>query len=172
MTRIRMQVVAVLVLTAFAMSLSAYAQEDLFAGVKDREDKPLTEAQKAAGEKEPIFCNSMKVGQVCTHGTAAILGLKGADAEEWTTWARKYNKTVNDATEQLFKDAAAKLSPEQMDLLKAWFAVGWNPEINAILYGKGLDQVGDAASKVPVVVHRTDRTAETASDAAKGTAKP
>ena len=86
----------------------------------------------------------MKVGQVCSHGTAAILGLKGADAEEWTTWARKYNKAVNEATEQLFKDASTKLKPEQMELLKAWFAIGWNTQINALLYGKGLDSLEEA----------------------------
>ena len=86
----------------------------------------------------------MKVGQVCSHGTAAILGLTGADAEEWTTWARKYNKAVNDATEQLFKDASAKLNPKQMELLKAWFASGWNERINALLYGKGLDKMETA----------------------------
>jgi len=86
----------------------------------------------------------MKVGQVCSHGTAAILGLTGADAEEWTTWARKYSKAVNDATEQLFQDASTKLNPQQMELLKAWFAIGWNTQINALLYGKGLDQLEGA----------------------------
>lgn len=86
----------------------------------------------------------MKVGQVCSHGTAAILGLHGTDAEEWTTWARKYNKAVNDATEQLFKDASGKLNPQQMELLKAWFAIGWNTQINAVLYGKGLDKLDGA----------------------------
>jgi len=86
----------------------------------------------------------MKVGQVCSHGTAAILGLTGKDAEEWTVWARKYNQTVNQATEQLFQDASAKLNPKQMELLKAWFAIGWNTQINAILYGKGLDKLGSA----------------------------
>lgn len=83
----------------------------------------------------------MKVGQVCSHGTAAILGLKGADAEEWITLARKYNKAVNDATEQLFQDASAKLNPRQMELLKAWFAIGWNTQINDLLYGRGLDKL-------------------------------
>ena len=85
----------------------------------------------------------MKVGQVCSHGTAAILGLKGADAEEWTTWARKYNKAVNDAAEQLFQDASAKLNPRQMELLKAWLT-GWNKQINAMLYEKGLDNLDTA----------------------------
>ncbi len=109
-----------------------------------RNDAPLTAAQKAAGEKESIFCPTMKTGQVCTHGTAAILGLTGKDAEEWTVWARKYNATVNAATEQLFQDAATKLNPKQMELLRAWFAIGWNTQINAILYGKALDNLGAA----------------------------
>ena len=43
------------------------------------EDAPLTAAEKAAGEKESIFCPTMKTGQVCTHGTAAILGLTGKE---------------------------------------------------------------------------------------------
>ena len=123
------------------------------------EDAPLTAAEKAVGEKESIFCPTMKTGQVCTHGTAAILGLTGKDAEEWTVWARKYNSTVNDATEQLFEDAATKLSPPQMELLKAWFAIGWNTRINAILYGKQLDNL-DAAQieAVKELNPRRDRT--------------
>jgi hypothetical protein len=86
----------------------------------------------------------MKVGQVCSHGTAAILGLSGDDAKEWTEWARKYNRAVNAATEQLFQDASAKLNPKQMELLKAWFAIGWNPQMNKMLYGMGLDDLGTA----------------------------
>jgi hypothetical protein len=86
----------------------------------------------------------MKVGQVCSHGTAAILGLTGDDAKEWTVWARKYNRAVNEATEQLFQDASAKLNAKQMELLKAWFAIGWNPQMNKILYGMGLDNLDTA----------------------------
>ena len=124
---------------------SAAAQESLFETRSfDREDTPMTEEQKAAGEKESIFCNTMKVGQMCTHGTAAILGFKDADAEEWTTWARKYNQAVNAAQEQLFKDAAGKLNARQMELLKAWFAVGWNTQMNQLLYSKDLDKLQTA----------------------------
>ena len=89
----------------------------------------------------------MKVGQVCSHGTAAILGLNAEDTKEWTAWARKYNRAVNEATEQLFKDASAKLNPQQMEVLKAWFAIGWNPQINAILYGKDLDDLEKAQTE-------------------------
>ena len=129
------------------------------AGHEANEDAPLTPAQVAAGEKESIFCPTMKTGQVCTHGTAAILGLKGKDAEEWTVWARKYNKAVNEATEALFQDAATKLTPQQMELLKAWFAIGWNTQINAILYGKQLDNVEAAQIEaVKQLNPRRDRT--------------
>jgi len=101
----------------------------------------------------------MKVGQVCSHGTAAILGLTGKDAQEWTVWARKYNAAVNAATEQLFQDAAAKLNPQQMELLRAWFAIGWNTQINAILYGKGLDSINAAQiEEVKKLNPRPDRT--------------
>ena len=110
----------------------------------EQERGPLTPEQIAAGEKESIFCPTMRPGQVCTHGTAAILGLKGKDAEEWTVWARKYNRTVNAATETLFQDAATKLNPQQMELLKAWFAIGWNIQLNSILYGKQLDNLNAA----------------------------
>jgi hypothetical protein len=93
----------------------------------------------AAKEKEHIFCPTMKTGQLCSHGTAAVLGLSDEKNEQWVQIARKYNRAVNAATEQLFKDAEVMLTPQQLELLKAWFAVGLNPEINTLLYGKGLD---------------------------------
>jgi hypothetical protein len=86
----------------------------------------------------------MKMGQVCSHGTAAILGQKDQDALQWQVWARKYNKSMNDATEQLFKDAEGVLDPQQMTLIKAWFALGWNPQINELFYAKELDSVEKA----------------------------
>lgn len=86
----------------------------------------------------------MKVGQVCSHGTAAILGQKDKDAVQWQVWARQYNKTMNDSTEQLFKDAAGVLDEKQVTLLKAWFALGWNEQINGLFYGKELDSVEKA----------------------------
>ena len=55
MTRNRLNVTVVLVLFAFALGISAFGQ-DLFEGFKaEPKDAPLTEAQKAAGEKESIF---------------------------------------------------------------------------------------------------------------------
>ena len=69
----------------------------------------------------------MKAGQICTHGTAATLGVSDANNDKWVAMARKYNQAVNAATMQLFKDAAGVLTPPQHELLKAWFAVGVNP---------------------------------------------
>ena len=80
----------------------------------------------------------MKTGQLCTHGTANNLGLSGPKQEQWVELARKYNKTVDAATLQLFKDAEGVLTAQQLAQLKAWFAVGLNPQINDILYKKGL----------------------------------
>ena len=85
-----------------------------------------------------IFCPTMKTGQLCTEGTTNILGLKGDQQKEWVELARKYNHAVDAATLQLFKDSEGVLNPDQQKLLKAWFAVGLNPQINQLLYGKGL----------------------------------
>ena len=98
----------------------------------------------AAAAEEHIFCPTMKAGQLCTHGTVATLGLTADNYDKWVAIARKYNQAVNGATLQLFKDAEGVLTPAQQELLKAWFAVGLNPEINQILYKKGL---GSASQK-------------------------
>jgi hypothetical protein len=55
MRRYRFEMAPILVLLACTVGLSAYGQ-DLFEAYKTlQEHPPLTEAQKAAGEKEPIF---------------------------------------------------------------------------------------------------------------------
>ena len=135
---------SILLLAPLAMAASGFGQ-DLFEEIDPATLRgPLSAEQKAAGERESIFCNTMKTAQVCSHGTAAILGLDEKDTVIWTGWARKYNKAMNDGTEQLFKDASTILTPEQMTLLKSWFAIGWNPQINSLLYGKELDSVEKA----------------------------
>lgn len=100
----------------------------------------VTPAPSAAAPSDglAIFCPTMKTGQLCSHGTAANLKLTGDKQEQWVALARKYNRAVNTATEQLFKDAEAVLTPPQQELLKAWFAVGLNPQINDLLFAKGL----------------------------------
>jgi hypothetical protein len=85
-----------------------------------------------------IFCPTMKTGQLCTEGTTNILGLKGDQQKQWIELAKKYNHSVDAATLQLMKDSEGVLNPDQQRLLKEWFAVGLNPQINQLLYGKGL----------------------------------
>ena len=89
-------------------------------------------------EDKDIFCPTMKTGQLCTHGTTNVLGVPAAKQDKWVEIARKYNKTVDAATLQLFKDAEGVLTPAQLAQLKAWFAIGLNPQINQILDAKGL----------------------------------
>jgi hypothetical protein len=111
---------------------------------QDHSEHPISTEEVTAPEH--IFCPMMKTGQLCSHGTAANLGLSGEKQEQWMALARNYNQTVNAATEQLFREAELILGPEKVTLLKAWFAVGLNPEINEILYGKGLYGQADETS--------------------------
>jgi hypothetical protein len=136
MKRITPKIGFFVALIALVLSIAAYAQQE-------DHSQHQTQAQKAV-EEEHIFCPTMKTGQVCTHGTAATLGVAAEQNDQWVAMARKYNRAVNAATEQLFKDAEGVLTSEQQKLLKAWFAVGLNPEINQILYKKGL---GSASQK-------------------------
>jgi hypothetical protein len=127
------EIVAILGLMVFGGGSFAYAQEH-------NHSHPANQSQAAASadDEVAVFCPTMKTGQLCSHGTANILQLKGQQKEQWIDLARKYNKAVDAATLQLFKDSEATLTPEQVTLLRAWFAVGLNPEINDLLYGKGL----------------------------------
>lgn len=111
--------------------------------------KPAPAQRKPAGSPahKEIFCSNLRTGQLCPDSTAEILGLKGPQAEAWKVMVRKYNQGAGAAAEQLQKDSAAKLTPEQMEVLKAWFAVGWNEEINEILYKRNLDDLNKADTK-------------------------
>jgi hypothetical protein len=125
MQRKAITIVLSLGLLALVASIASYAQQH--------------EHTTPAAPRDPdIFCTTMKTGQLCTHGTAANLGLTGQKQEQWTEFARKYNRAVDAATLQLFKDAETVLTPQQLAQLKTWFAVGLNPQINEILYKKGL----------------------------------
>ena len=109
-----------------------YAQQQT---MQHSHDHSLAASKKDAPE---IFCPTMKTGQLCSHGTAAIFGFTGKKQEEWEALSRKYNKSVDAATLQLFKDAGSLLTPQQLSLLKGWFAIGLNPEINQLLNTKGI----------------------------------
>ena len=98
-------------------------------------------------DREEIFCSSMKTGQLCAESTAKILGLTGAQAEAWKSLVRTYNQSADFASAQLMKDADAKLTPQQKEVLKAWFAIGWNEQINQLLYQRNLDDLKTADTK-------------------------
>ena len=118
-------------LIALALNIASYAQQHDHAAQEPQ-------SKSSVAQEQDIFCSTMKTGQLCSHGTASVLGLAGAKQEKWMELARKYNKTVDAATLQLFKDAESVLTPEQLTQLKAWFAVGLNPQINQILFSQGL----------------------------------
>lgn len=120
-------------LIALAVNIASYAQQHDHAVLPNQSN-----SSASAQKDEDIFCTTMKTGQLCTHGTSVNLGLSGQKQEQWVAFARKYNRAVDAATLQLFKDAEGVLTPAQLTQLKAWFAVGLNPEINKILYSKGL----------------------------------
>ena len=117
---------------ALCCAIPSYAQEH------EHSQQANSSKTAAVNEEEAIFCPTMKTGQLCSHGTATILQLKGEKQEQWILFAKKYNKAVDAATLELFKDAEKVLTPEQVSQLKAWFAVGLNPQINELLYSKGL----------------------------------
>jgi hypothetical protein len=121
-------------LASMAIAVTAAAQS-----------RPAAEKQPATQEaRREIFCASLKTGQLCPDSTAEILGLKGPQAEAWKVIVRKYNQGAEAAATGLQKDSAHKLTPEQMEVLKAWFAVGWNEQLNEILYKRNLDDLNQA----------------------------
>jgi len=126
------RIVAILGLLAIGAGGFVYAQQH------DHSQHQNQANAFSAEDDVAIFCPTMKTGQLCSHGTANVLQLSGKKQEQWIAIARKYDKAVDAATLQLFKDSEAVLTPEQLKQLKAWFAVGLNPEINQILYSKGL----------------------------------
>jgi hypothetical protein len=122
---------------ALVLNLVSLAQEHDHAAM----DHSAHAAQSKSGtpaEDNDIFCPTMKTGQLCTHGTTNVLGVTAVNQAKWVEVARKYNKAVDAATLQLFKDSEGVLTPAQLNQLKAWFAVGLNPQINGILGQKGL----------------------------------
>jgi hypothetical protein len=116
---------------ALVANISTFAQQHDHA-------EHQNQAAASADDDVAIFCPTMKTGQLCSHGTSNVLQLTGEKQQKWIALAQKYNRAVNAATLQLFKDSESVLAPKEQELLKAWFAVGLNPEINELLYSKGL----------------------------------
>ena len=88
----------------------------------------------AAAEHRPeVFCGTMKTGQLCSLGTATLLGLTPEKREAWLAAVRVYNREVNAAIVKLQDQAKVTLSPAQVQEVNSWFAVGINPQINQLL---------------------------------------
>jgi Spy/CpxP family protein refolding chaperone len=120
------------------MGAAAWAQEHVHNAPASASGNSAGKPVEINPDEIAVFCPTMKTGQLCSSGTANILKVKDEQAQQWVAIARKYNQAVNAATLQLFKDSETVLTPEQQELLKAWFAVGLNPQINDLLFAKGL----------------------------------
>jgi len=83
-----------------------------------------------AKKAQQIYCEGKSAGQLCGEGTVAALKLSGAKKAAWAETANRYNTTVEAATRQVLKDAEATLSPQELTLVKQWFAKGVNTQIN------------------------------------------
>lgn len=88
----------------------------------------------AAAEHRPeVFCGTMKTGQLCSLGTATLLGLTPEKREAWLAAVRTYNREVNAAILKIQAEAKTTLSPAQIQEVNSWFAIGINPQINQLL---------------------------------------
>jgi len=84
---------------------------------------PTTKAQQ-------IYCEGKSAGQLCGEGTVAALKLSGAKKAAWAEAANRYNTAVEAATRRLLKDTETTLSPQDLAIVKQWFARGVNTQIN------------------------------------------
>jgi hypothetical protein len=96
---------------------------------------PASAATPVAEAEHPpeVFCATMKTGQLCSLGTATLLGLTPEKREAWLAAVRVYNREVNAAITKLQEQAKTTLSPAQIQEVNSWFAVGINPQINQLL---------------------------------------
>ena len=127
------QVILLLGAIALVLNFVSYAQDHDHSAHANQSNPSAARA-----DERDIFCPTMKTGQLCSNGTTNVLGVTGENQQKWMALTRKYNKAVDAATLELFKDAEGVLNPAQLAQLKAWFAVGLNPQINQILTDKGL----------------------------------
>ena len=95
--------------------------------------KPAARPAAAAEHRPEVFCGTMKTGQLCSLGTATLLGLTPENREAWLAAVRVYNREVNAAITKLQAEAKTTLSAAQVAEVNSWFAVGINPQINLLL---------------------------------------
>jgi hypothetical protein len=81
---------------------------------------------KASASREPssnpVFCPVKSAGQLCDHGTAAILSLKGEKRAQWSKMVEEYNRTVQSAQNRFVEQARKVLPPDQLVQVQKWFA--------------------------------------------------
>src|SRR5215467_10657437 len=92
---------------ALMLNIVSYAQEH-------DHSAHAAQSKTAPADEKDIFCPTMKTGQLCTNGTTNVLAITAANQEKWRELTRKYNKAVDEATLQLFKDAEGVLTPAQL----------------------------------------------------------
>jgi hypothetical protein len=123
--------VAIAILLAGATLGSVYAQQHDHQAPATA--KPAAAPAATAEHRPEIFCGTMKTGQLCSLGTATLLGLTPQNREAWLTAVRTYNREVNAAITKLQEQAKTTLSPAQVQEVNSWFAIGINPQINQLL---------------------------------------
>jgi hypothetical protein len=72
--------------------------------------------------RPPVFCPVKSAGQLCDHGTAAILNLKGEKRAQWYRMVEEYNRTVQSAQNRFVEQARKVLPPDQLVQVQKWFA--------------------------------------------------
>jgi hypothetical protein len=131
MRNLAVKSVAIAILLAGATLGSVYAQQHDHAAPAGA--KPAAAPAATAEHRPEIFCGTMKTGQLCSLGTATLLGLTPQNREAWLTAVRTYNREVNAAITKLQEQAKTTLSPAQVQEVNSWFAIGINPQINQLL---------------------------------------
>ena len=131
MRNLPLKSVAIALLLAGATLGSVYGQQHDHQA--PAASKPAAAPAATAEHRPEIFCGTMKTGQLCSLGTATLLGLTPENREAWLTAVRTYNREVNAAITKLQAQAKTTLSPAQIQEVNKWFAVGINPQINQLL---------------------------------------
>lgn len=124
--------VAVSLFAALALAVSASV---LGGGAQTAERKAERPQESTSGSAE-VFCMAKSAGQLCTHGSAAVLKLDSAKKQRWNEIAQRYNKAVDTATKQLLDEAKEMLSPEEYAQVEKWFDNGLNAQLNRALLTK------------------------------------
>lgn len=81
--------------------------------------KPATSQDPS---RNPVFCPVKSVGQLCDHGTAAILKLKGEKRAQWYRMVQEYNRAVQSAQDRFVEQARSVLPPVEYAQVQKWFA--------------------------------------------------